>query len=629
MNIRARVSWLAFALVLALTVGLRAGYAETRFALVVGNSQYRTGALATPANDAGLVADALTAAGFTVTGAADLDQDTLRQTLRDFINQVDEAGPDAVALVYLSGYALQFNGDNYFVPVDADIRGPADIPLQAIRVSDFTQPLAALPALVKIVILDAARENPFPRTNEPLASGLALIDPMLGVAIAYNAAPGTVSPNEPGPYGAYATALTEMIAAGGLSLDDVFARVRLRVSDLTQGGEIPWYVSGLQEPFFMTELAAGAPPPPAVTPVADIRNRPLRDFGNVDDAYAAVLELDTIDGYVQFLALYPNSPYAQRVAAMLAVRREELIWRRCIADDTPPAYWSYLRRYPNGPHAWDARRRLAILRAELEPPPSFVVVDFGVPPPPPAELVFIDRPVVVFVVAGWAPPPRPPAVFLPPRPREFAALPPPPRPSGRFALPVPAVRVIPATVRPPAKVVVKPVAPGAGGGAPRVPVSLPKAVKPGGAPPSGTGKPPAAGTPVVSPPHRAPPPPPPPSAAIKPAPSPPPPAPPKPAVVKPAPPPPPPAPPKPAVVKPAPPPPRPAPPKPAVVKPAPPPPRPAPPKPTVVKPAPPPPHPAPAKPAAPPPKPPPPPPAKPAPKPACPPGKHETPKGCE
>ena len=61
MNIRARIWWLAFAVVLVLTAGFRPGYAETRFAIVIGNSDYKTGALATPANDAGLVADALSA----------------------------------------------------------------------------------------------------------------------------------------------------------------------------------------------------------------------------------------------------------------------------------------------------------------------------------------------------------------------------------------------------------------------------------------------------------------------------------------------------------------------------------------------------------------------------------------
>ncbi len=102
---------------------------------------------------------------------------------------------------------------------------------------------------------------------------------------------------------------------------------------------------------------------------------------------------------------------------MLAVRREEIIWRRCVIADTPPAYWSYLRRYPNGPHAWDARRRLAFLAAVLEPPPDFVYFDFGIAPPP-TEVIFVERPVIIFEGPGFAPPPPPPVFFLPPRPRE-------------------------------------------------------------------------------------------------------------------------------------------------------------------------------------------------------------------
>src|SRR5271165_1959575 len=120
--------WLA-ALLLALTLGQRAGHAtEQRFALVIGNDEYKTAKLATPANDAGLVADALQAAGFTVTGARNLDQATLRESFREFLGQVSAAGPDAVALIYLAGFGLQYNGENYFVPVDADIQHDVDVP---------------------------------------------------------------------------------------------------------------------------------------------------------------------------------------------------------------------------------------------------------------------------------------------------------------------------------------------------------------------------------------------------------------------------------------------------------------------------------------------------------------------
>jgi uncharacterized caspase-like protein len=638
--------WLV-ALLLALTLGQRAGHAaEMRFALVIGNDEYKSTKLATPANDAGLVANALTAAGFTVTGARNLDQATLRESIREFLGQVAAAGPDAVAVIYLAGFGVQFAGENYYVPVDADLAREADLPLQAVRISDFAQPLAALPARVKIVILDAARQNPFAQGGEPLASGLALVDPAPGMAIAFNAAPGTIGPEEPGPYGAYATALTEMIAAGGLPLDDVFARVRLRVSEVTNGGEVPWYASQINTPFFFTERSADAPPPPDVAPVVDLREKPMRSYSRIEDAYAAALALDTIDGYEQFLALHPRSRYARRIAAMIAVRREEIIWRRCVFDNTPPAYWSYLRRYPNGPHVWDARRRLAMIGAELEGPPDFAFVDFGVPPPPPEELTVVDRPVVTFWGGDYEPPPPPPVFFLPPRPREFVVLPPPPPPRERYFLPTPQAAVVPTFVRPPPTVVVVSPVPAVGTAPGPAPVALPAVVSRGGAPgapgshPGVHGvHPGAAGTPAALPGHTGGPPPPPPapsSAAVTPA-SPPPPAPgpaPVPATIKPGtpPPPPPPAPgsgPTPATVKPGTPPPPPAAPAPATIKPATPPP-PAAPAPATIKPAPPPPPPPPPpaapapatiKPATPPP-PPPPPPHAPAPatiKPAAPP----------
>src|SRR5580693_4890366 len=289
--------WVSFfwlpALLLAVVLGqCPAHAAEQRFALVIGNDEYKSAKLATPANDAGLVAEALTAAGFAVTGARNLDQATLRESFREFIGQVAAAGPDAIVVVYLAGYGVQFAGENYFVPVDADLARDVDVPLQAVRVSDFAQPLAALPGRVKLVIVDAARQNAFAQGGEPLASGLVLVDPVAGMAIAFNAAPGTVGPDEPGPYGAYATALTEMVAAGGLALDDVLTRVRLRASEVTNGAEVPWYASRIDAPFFFTERAADAPPPPDVVPVADLRDQPMRGYSSVEDAYAAALTLD-------------------------------------------------------------------------------------------------------------------------------------------------------------------------------------------------------------------------------------------------------------------------------------------------------------------------------------------------
>ncbi len=179
---------------LALAWPAQAQETEKRIALVIGNAAYADGALPTTANDAGLIAEQLQAAGFDVSGARDLNGDALRGAFRDFVGKAQQAGSGAVAFVYFAGYGLQFEGENYVVPVDARIQRGADAPIQAVRISDLMQPLAALPLKARIVVIDAARESPFTKEGQPLASGLALVDPDPGTLIAFNAARDGRSP---------------------------------------------------------------------------------------------------------------------------------------------------------------------------------------------------------------------------------------------------------------------------------------------------------------------------------------------------------------------------------------------------------------------------------------------------
>jgi len=454
MNFRFVACFVALLALLAPVVAA-AQRSEKRIALVIGNAGYQAGALATPANDAGLIAQTLEAAGFDVVGARDLDQDTLRHALRDFLDKAQASGPDTVAFVYLSGYGLQLEGENYFVPVDARIARDTDVPVEAVRLSDYVRPLAALKLEVGIVVLDAARASPFSLSGAALAGGLALVEAEPGMLIAFAAAPGTVAPDGQGPYGPYALALAEMMRDGGLLLGDLFDRVRLRVNDVTRGAQVPWHAAKVQAPFVFFERAPDAPPPAvSIEQRQAARARPIRDLG-AEDAYAAALDRDTLQGYLEFLDAYPDDAMAPRIRAMLAARREAITWRRTRAEDTAAFYWSYLRRYPEGPHAPDARRRLAVLSAALEQPPSFPVFVYDVPPPPPEEAVYVDRPVLAFddPVFAFAPPPAPPVFLLPPPPPDLDLLPPPPPPEVLFVLPIPEFRPLPGWVRPPGGIV--------------------------------------------------------------------------------------------------------------------------------------------------------------------------------
>jgi uncharacterized caspase-like protein len=254
----------------------------------------------------------------------------LRAALRDFLDKAAAAGPDMQAFVYLAGRGLQYNGDNYFAPVDAQIRRDADAPIEAVRMSDFIHALTTLPGRARIVVLDAARMNPYAAEGTPLALGLALVDPEPGVLIAFNAAPGTLAGDEQGPYGVYGKTLAGALRQGGVDVAEVFDQTRILVNQETQGALLPWSVSKLDGSYFVFDRAADAPPP-AVLSAARTTERPIASFP-ADQAYAIALQRDTIAGYREFLAAFPHSDQARRVQAILAALREAAFWR---ARSTP------------------------------------------------------------------------------------------------------------------------------------------------------------------------------------------------------------------------------------------------------------------------------------------------------
>ena len=197
---------------------------------------------------------------------------------------------------------------------------------------------------------------------------------------------------------------------------------------------LPWSASKLDGPFYVFERDAETPPATGPT-WAQMERRPISSFP-VAEAYAAALERDTIKGYREFLAAYPNSDQANRVRAILAVRREAAFWRRTVGAGTPRAFWTYLRVYPRGAHVADARRRLAMLSAEFEPPADFQPETFAdLPPPPPEELAYEQQPIYAFDDFG-PPPPPPPVQYVYVEDDDWRDLPPPPPPADIGVLPV-------------------------------------------------------------------------------------------------------------------------------------------------------------------------------------------------
>ena len=420
------------------------GAPEKRIAFVVGNESYAEGALPTAANDAGLVAQTLQAAGFEVIGARDLDAETLRQSYADFLKRVTDAGPDTAAFVYLAGYGLQYGNQNYYVPIGANVSQSADIPIQTVRLSDLIGPLASMKLKAQFLVFDAAYKVPF-RLDSGALGGLAITEPTAGSLFAFNAAPGTVAPIGKGNYGIYAQSLAAELRSGGSTPDEIFDRVRLRVSGSSKGAEVPWDASKIDAAFRFFERGKNAPAPVATVEQMDALTRKPLTTLPVQQAYIAAVARDTVQSYSDFDAAFGGDPLAKRTRLLLAARREALTWQRTATVDTPAAYWSYLARYPKGPHAGAAQLRLNQLAASAAPPADFQSIGYDVPPPPPDELGFFNAPVFDLDDAGYGLPPQPspPDYWLPPAPAEFLELAPPPPPFGLFFLPVPAFVPLP------------------------------------------------------------------------------------------------------------------------------------------------------------------------------------------
>jgi uncharacterized caspase-like protein len=469
--------------------------AEQRIALVIGQGAYESGALPTAVNDAGLVAQTLTSAGFEVVQGRDLGSNDLRLIVRDFLDKVQAAEDDAAVVVYLAGHGVQFEGENYLVPVDARITRDVDVPLEGFRLSDIVRSLSAAPGRVRIVVADMNRQFPLASTGQPIAQGLALVEPPEGFLIAFSSSPNIPALDEPGPYGAYATALVERIREPGLAADEIFAQVRLRTHEETKGLQTPWHASNLgTTDFVFFELAETAT-------VVERRPRPRRAIEALpaEEAYALAIERDTIQDYQAFLRRHPDHRLARRVTGLLAARREAVVWQKTVVRDSREAYWTYVRRYPRGPHIADARRRLVRLAAPFEPPLVFEEVIYEDLPPP---LPIIERVEIVEVVTiiREAPPPPPPPIYLLPA-RDYdddlivtvvSVAPPPPPMIGILPIPVPIP--VPVRARPPVAFY-QPIAPIT----PRGPVAIPVAPPPVQLAPAGVagGRPPRVARPVA------------------------------------------------------------------------------------------------------------------------------------
>ena len=252
---------LAFVLYLAVLGSVTCRADTSRVALVIGNGAYqKVPALPNPPRDAGDVTDALQQLGFNVTRLIDGDLAQMNQALIEFAAAAARAD---TAIVFYAGHGIEAGGQNWLIPVDAEIASDTDASKRAISLHQV-QGLVEKTNGLGLVILDACRDNPFamqvaaeaptatsggkPQTaSRSISHGLAPTNPTGNVLIAFSAKDGTTAEDGTGRNSPFTTALLHHLGDSGLEVTFLFRIVRDEVMKATNNAQQPFVYGSLSK----------------------------------------------------------------------------------------------------------------------------------------------------------------------------------------------------------------------------------------------------------------------------------------------------------------------------------------------------------------------------------------------
>lgn len=221
--------------------------AGERVALVIGNAAYKEARLANPVNDATDVAAALRGLGFRVISRTNANQRDMKNAVREFGAELRRA---QVGLFYFAGHGVQVKGNNYLVPVGADIASEADAEDLSVDANFVLRTMEDSQVKVSIAILDACRNNPFARSFRSASRGLAQMTAATGSLVAFSTAPGSVAADGTGRNGIYTKHLLASLRQPDADILRVFQRTRAGVVKETGGRQTPWESTSLVGDFY-------------------------------------------------------------------------------------------------------------------------------------------------------------------------------------------------------------------------------------------------------------------------------------------------------------------------------------------------------------------------------------------
>jgi Caspase domain len=222
--------------------------AQRKLALVIGNSNYAEKFLMNPVNDATDMAEKLNELGFDVISRTNLNKKAMKQVIREF---VDRMAVNDVNLFYFAGHGVQVDGENYLIPIDIDFNlTKSELPDEAIKANTILNMMSEVANRTNIFILDACRDSPFrSMSRSSVISGLATLEGGVGTLIAYATAPGSVANDGYGRNGLYTQYLLKNIGTPGITVEQMFKRVRVDVLNATNNAQVPWENSSLRGDF--------------------------------------------------------------------------------------------------------------------------------------------------------------------------------------------------------------------------------------------------------------------------------------------------------------------------------------------------------------------------------------------
>ena len=304
-----------------LLISANAAEAAKRVAFVVGNGAYKNVApLPNPATDAKSMARLLRNVGFDVVEGANLTRDKMTEKLLDFGKKAEGAD---VALFFYAGHGIAVNGINYLLPVDADLKSEMDVKLGAAINVDLTLEQTMSDAKVKLVFLDACRDNPFAAKirsakatrSVNVQTGLAEMKSGEGTLIAFATGPGqTALDGEAGANSPFTRALMANIATPGVEIQQAMTKVRAQVNAETNKGQLPWGHTNLIGAVYLNPVAGGS--------AVEASNMPAVASGPASEVelefWRSIKDSNKPEELNAYLTNYPNGTFKQLALARIA-----------------------------------------------------------------------------------------------------------------------------------------------------------------------------------------------------------------------------------------------------------------------------------------------------------------------